>query len=76
MEAIFEFLHRESQWMIPKLFNGADPEMVAHELTREFHRLWTLNIIVLHLQAARLVDEMHALAVDRLGGCINSWRGW
>ncbi|KAK7103954.1 neuropeptide prohormone-4-like [Littorina saxatilis] len=33
MEAIYDFISRESQWMIPKLFNGADPEMVAHQLT-------------------------------------------
>ncbi|KAK7488661.1 hypothetical protein BaRGS_00020114, partial [Batillaria attramentaria] len=32
MEAIYEFLQKE-HWMIPKLFNGADPEMIAHELT-------------------------------------------
>lgn len=24
---------RERQWMIPTLFNGADPELVAHALT-------------------------------------------
>ncbi|XP_025104707.1 neuropeptide prohormone-4-like [Pomacea canaliculata] len=33
MESIYQFLSDERKWMIPKLFNGADTEMVAHELT-------------------------------------------
>ncbi|KAL8608319.1 hypothetical protein ACOMHN_042186 [Nucella lapillus] len=32
-DAMYKFLDDQKQWIIPKLFNGADPEMVAHELT-------------------------------------------
>ncbi|KAK3580761.1 hypothetical protein CHS0354_023046 [Potamilus streckersoni] len=33
VEQIFEFLQRNRDWIIPKLFSGADPEMVAHGLS-------------------------------------------
>ncbi|XP_076443064.1 neuropeptide prohormone-4-like [Babylonia areolata] len=32
-DSLYKFLDDHKQWIIPKLFNGADPEMVAHELT-------------------------------------------
>ncbi|KAL8619825.1 hypothetical protein ACOMHN_025911 [Nucella lapillus] len=32
-DALWEFLERQRRWMIPTMFNGADPQMVAHQLT-------------------------------------------
>ncbi|XP_076464888.1 neuropeptide prohormone-4-like [Babylonia areolata] len=33
MDVLWDFLLYQGRWMIPALFNGADPEMVAHQLT-------------------------------------------
>lgn len=33
MDQLLEFLETQKHWMIPKLFNGASPELVAHALT-------------------------------------------